>query len=325
MKIMITGIGGSAGSYLVDHIIENHPNVEIQGMTRWHTNETNLRNIEKHLDKIKLFECDLTDFSSLIRTLQTAKPDVIFHLASYANVRTAFQTPLAVINNNVTLTANLFEAVHLLEINPRILMCSTSEVYGNIRPEDVPITENCSTKPVSPYAVSKLTQDALAYSYYKAYNMDIVITRMFTYTNPRRRDLFSSAFTYQIIKVENEEQKELLHGNLESVRCMIDVRDAMEAYWIAMEKCKAGEVYNIGGQIIVKVSDFLEMLKNKAYREIPCRLDPTLLRPIDVTLQIPNTEKFEKQTGWKARYSLEEMIDFLLRECRKMYKNRKAI
>lgn len=317
---LITGISGSGGSYLADHIVEKHPDVKVHGISRWHSTSTP-SNLAKSKNSITLHECDLNDFSAVLSVMRSVKPDLIFHLASHANVKASFINPLAVINNNVMGTANLFEAIRAAGINPRIQLCSTSEVYGQIDPKNVPIKEDCPINPSSPYAVSKTAQDQLGYVYFRSYGMPIIRTRMFAYLNPRRGDLFATSFAMQVARIEAGLQKELLHGNLDSVRTIIDVRDAMEAYWMAIEKCVPGEVYNIGGPTTITVGQFLELLKKKAKRPIPSRLDPSLLRPADVTLQIPDTAKFTKQTGWKPRYTFEQSVAFLLDHCRKTVKN----
>lgn len=318
-KVLITGISGSGGSYLADYITESHPEVEVHGISRWHSTSTN-KNLENCIDKIHLHECDLNDLSSIYRVLKRVKPDAIFHLASYANVRASFDTPLSVIQNNVASTANLFEAVRMTGTNPLIQLCSTSEVYGQVSPENVPIKESCPIQPVNPYAVSKATQDFLGYVYFKSYGMKIIRTRMFAYINPRREDLFATSFAKQVARIEQGLQEELLHGNLESTRTLIDVRDAMEAYWVALTQCTPGEVYNLGGTTVIKVGEFLDELKKLANCEIPSRVNPELLRPVDVTLQIPDTSKFENETGWKPKYSFRESVKFLLDYCRREVK-----
>lgn len=314
-RIIITGISGSGGSYLAEFITANHPEVEIHGIYRWHSTSQN-RNIESILDKIQIHECDLNDLSSIIRVMKKVKPDGIFHLAAHANVRASFITPLAVLNNNVMGTANLLEAIRLSDIAPVIQICSTSEVYGQVDPKNVPIREDCPFNSASPYAVSKIAQDLLAYSYYISYGMKIIRTRMFAYLNPRRADLFATSFANQIVRIELGLQKKLLHGNLDSVRTLIDVRDAMESYWVALTKGKIGEVYNIGGLITITVGKLLNILKKKAKCKILTKIDPNLLRPADVTLQIPDVSKFQKETGWKPKYSFDESIEFLLDHCR---------
>jgi GDP-4-dehydro-6-deoxy-D-mannose reductase len=315
-RALITGITGSGGSYLAEYIVQNHPDVEVHGIGRWHSTST-ADNLSEVRSRITVHECDLMDFASVLATLEKARPDAIFHLAAHANVRASFQTPLAVLNNNIMGTANLFEAVRSAKLNPIFQLCSTSEVYGQVGPDDVPIREETPMRPSSPYAVSKVTQDLLGYTYFVAYQMPVVRTRMFAYLNPRRADLFATAFARQVARIELGLQKELVHGNLESVRTIVDVRDAMRAYWDAALYCVPGEAYNIGGKTTISVGQFLEMLKSLAKMPIPSRVDPALLRPADVTLQIPATEKFEAATGWAPRYSFAESVGYLLDHCRR--------
>ena len=314
MNILITGITGSGGSYLAEYILENHPEVTVHGTTRWHST-TSLRNIEGIKDRITLHECDLLDLATIIRIFREVKPAKIFNLASHANVRVCFDNPTAVLHNNVILMANLLEAVRLECPEAIFQQCSTSEVYGN--PETTPITEKHPLQPVNPYAVSKLTQEALAYAYHKSWGLRCIITRMFAYINPRRKELFATSFARQIARIEAGLQEPiLLHGNLESVRTLIDVRDAMRTYWIACDLCTPGEVYNIGGRDVISVKDFLKKLCKFSKRDFNCLVDSSLLRPVDVNNQVPDTVKFDKLTSWKPRYSLDDSINFLLEYCR---------
>lgn len=318
--VLITGISGSGASYLAEYITNNHPDVQVHGTSRWHST-TASSNLEAIADKIHIHECDLNDPYNVMRVLQTVTPDAIFNMASYANVRAAWDNPSAVLDNNIKSTLNILETLRLTGQKPIVQLCCTSEVYGQVDPKNVPITENCPLNPVNPYAVSKLAQDALGYTYFKGFDIPIVRTRMFAYLNPRREDLFATSFAMQVARIEYGLQKELLHGNLDSKRTIIDVRDAIESYWIAVLKCTPGEVYNIGGETVITVGQFLDTLKKKAHCEVPSRLDPHLLRPADVTLQIPDISKFRNQTGWKPRYSFEESVAFLLEHCRNKVKN----
>ena len=321
-RALITGISGSGGSLLADYIVNNHPEVELHGISRWHSTTHN-KNLEEIKDKIKVHECDLTDFGSIFTILKRISPDVIFHLAAFANVRASFETPLSVLHNNIMGTANLLEAIRLLGINPRVMVASTPEVYGQPKEKHIPITEECPLDIVNPYAVSKVTQDLLGEAWSKSFGLDIVRTRMFTYINPRREDLFATSFAMQVAKIEEGMQKELLHGNLNSTRAVIDARDAMHAYWLAAEKGRAGEVYNIAGTKIITVGEFLDVLKKMAKCEIPSREDPKLFRPIDVTMQIPCVDKFRRETGWEPKISFEESVRDLLEHCRKEVANEK--
>jgi GDPmannose 4,6-dehydratase/GDP-4-dehydro-6-deoxy-D-mannose reductase len=314
-RALITGITGSGGSYLADHIVERFPRVAVHGIARWHSTAAP-GNLAASAGRVTVHECDLTDFSSVLTVLRAVRPDVVFHIAAHANVWASFRTPLSVIQNNVMATANLLEAIRLAEIDPVVQICSTSEVYGQVDPKNVPITEDCPLNPASPYAVSKVAQDLLGFTYFKSYGMKVVRTRMFAYINPRRSDLFATSFALQVARIEVGLQTELVHGNLQSTRTLIDVRDAMESYWIASVRGRPGEAYNIGGARVVTVGEFLEVLKSRALCPIPSRLDPGLLRPADVTLQIPDAGKFTRETGWTPRYGFEESVAFLLAHCR---------
>lgn len=314
MKALITGISGSGGSYLAEYLVENNL-ADVHGISRWHSTSTN-HNLKRIADKVTVHECDLTDFGSTLNAVYTAHPDVVFHLASHANVRASFTNPVSVIQNNVIGTVNLFEALRRYSSDVKVVHCSTSEVYGQVLPEEVPIRETAPIRASSPYAVSKVAQDLLAYTYFKSYGMKIIRTRMFTYLNPRRKDLFATSFASQVARIEQGKQKTLTHGNLDSLRTIIDVRDAVAAYWEAALKGVPGEGYNIGGNFTVSVGEFLEELKSLAKCEIVSGVDESLLRPSDVTLQIPDCTKFTELTGWKPKYPFKESVQFLLDECR---------
>ena len=315
-RALITGIAGSGGSYLAEYIAENHPDVELHGISRWHSTTTP-KNMEAIGDKVTVHEGDLTEFGSVLHILKTVRPDAIFHLAAHANVRVSFITPNTVLSNNIIATSNLFEAVRALDLDPIIQLCSTSEVYGQVDPSEVPIREDAPLRPVSPYAVSKTAQDLLGWSYFVSYKMRIIRTRMFAYLNPRRVDLFATSFARQVAWIERGLQQELVHGNLESLRTLIDVRDAMRAYWEAMSLCRAGEVYNIGGTTTLTVGEFLDRLISLSNVRIPTRTDPRLLRPADVTLQIPCVDKFTEETGWAPEYTFDESLANLLEHWRR--------
>lgn len=310
-KALISGITGSGASYLAEYLLSQ--GLEVHGISRWHSTSSG-RNISKIKDKLHLHDCDLTDFSSVLRTLDKVNPDYVFHLAAHANVRSCFDNPLAVINNNVNNTINLFEAIRVLKQDPVIQLCGTSECYGLVKLADTPIKESQPLNPVNIYAVSKLTQEKIALSYFYCYGLKVIVTRMFAYINPRRGDIFSSAFAKQVVDIEKGMgEKTIYHGNLNSIRTLIDVRDAMRSYWVASQKCKAGEVYNIGGKDTLSVGDFLDVLISKSYTpNIVKQVNVDLLRPADVTLQVPDITKFQQETNWEQEYSLEDSIKFLL-------------
>tara|TARA_A100001011_G_scaffold400027_1_gene511825 strand:- start:4803 stop:5759 length:957 start_codon:yes stop_codon:yes gene_type:complete len=311
-KVFITGICGSGGSFLAEYINNNYPNVQIYGTYR----KRNFNNLKKIFKKIQLYRCDFNNYASTKKILNKIKPCAIFHLASNADVRLSFDNPKEIINNNNNITINLLEAVRKLEINPIILICSTSEVYGTVKKENTPISEKNIINPASPYAVSKTFQDLLSQTYYKNFNLKIIITRMFSYFNSRRNNLFSSNWANQIAEIEKGKNKILKHGNLNSIRTIIGINDAMEAYWKAATLGRIGQIYNIGGGKTVKIKKILDLLKKMSYVKIKTKIDKKLLRKTDVTLQIPDCSKFMKHCNWKPKEKFEKSLKNLLEDFR---------
>ncbi len=314
---LITGITGSGGSYLAEHIIKKNKNVKIYGFYRSKGYLNLLK--KKYKKKINFIKLDLVNFTILKKKINLIKPDVIFHLASNADVRGSFDKPVEHAYNNNIITVNLLESVRKSLVDPIIMICSTSEVYGNVDKKDMPINENQKISPINPYAVTKVYQDLISQVYQKSFKLKIIITRMFSYTNARRINLFQTAFARQIVLCEKNKIKVLKHGNLNSIRTFVDIEDAMEAYWLAAKKGKIGEIYNIGGNKIISVRNFLKELMKLSNKKIITKLDPNLLRPQDVALQIPSSKKFIKDTGWKPKVSFEKSVKKLLEECRKYF------
>jgi len=327
-KVMITGITGFVGSHLADYILEKYQKVKILGLARWRSPTENIDHI---FDKITLKYGDLVDIPSLKTTLSEEKPDIIFHLAAQSYVPYSYRTPIATLETNVIGTCNLLEAVRDLKLSykydPIIHICSSSEVYGQVQKGETPITEDNPFRPASPYAVSKVAEDMLAGQYWDSWGIKTLRTRMFTHTGPRRGSVFVvSNFAKQIAAIETGLQKPIVKvGNLESIRTFTDVRDAVRAYWLLVTKCPPGEVYNIGGVETMKVGEMLGKLINlSTVKNIKIEVDSKRLRPSDVTLQIPSTEKFHKETGWKPEIKFDKTLKDTLDYWRTYYKNKKT-
>jgi len=323
MKILITGITGMVGSHLADYILANHPAVEINALVRWRSPKDNIKHI---LDKVSLHYGDLIDLSSLKTLLNKQRPEIIFHLAAQSYVDFSFIAPIATLQANVIGTCNLLEAVRDLKLNsgydPVVLICSSSEVYGQVKKEEVPIKEDNPFRPASPYAVSKVGEDMLAYQYWLSWKIKTIRTRMFTHTGPRRGETFAtSTFAKQIAAIERGLQPAVVKvGNLESVRTFLDVRDAVRAYWLLVNKCPAGEVYNIGGNQTMTIGEMLnKLLSFSKVKDIKVEVDPLRLRPSDVTLQIPCVDKFIKATGWKPELKFDRTLEDLLNYWREYF------
>ena len=310
-KCLITGITGSGGSYLAEHILLKDKKIKIFGIYRSPGYKKVLKN-----KRIRLFRGNLSNFIKTQNIIKKINPDIIFHLASNANVRESFDFPKKIIENNNAITLNLLEVVRRNKIDPLIIIISTSEIYGNVSKKDVPIKETKNINPVNPYSVSKAFQDLLSQVYYKSFGLKIIITRMFSYINARKSYLFQTSFAKQIAEIEKGKRKILTHGNLNSVRNIIDISDAMEAYWLTAKKGKIGEIYNISGNKVISVGNYLKELKKLSNVKIKSKIDKKLIRPVDVTLQIADSKKFKKDTLWSPKISFKESMKKLLDECR---------
>jgi len=323
-KVLITGITGFVGSHLADYILANFPEVQILGLARWRSPTDNIRHV---LDKITLEFGDLSDLPSLKTVLSKEKPDVIFHLAAQSYVPFSFSSPIVTLNTNIIGTCHLLEAVKELKFSsgydPIIHICSSSEVYGQVKENEVPIRESNPFRPSSPYAVSKVGEDMLAFQYWLSWKIKTIRTRMFTHTGPRRGEVFaSSTFAKQLASIEAGLAPPVVKvGNLDSVRTFLDARDAVKAYWLLVNKCPPGEVYNIGGVETMTVGDMLNrLLRLSKVKNITVEVDPSRLRPSDVTLQIPCIDKFVAATGWKPETKFDKTLEDLLNYWREHFK-----
>lgn len=281
-------------------------------------------NVEHLLDKVNkkdrvYFEyADLNDQISLITVMQKVKPDYIFHLAAQSYPKTSFDSPIDTLNTNILGTCRLLEAVRATaDCDPIIHVCASSEVFGRVKKEKLPINEECTFHPASPYAISKVGTDLLGRYYAEAYGMTVMTTRMFTHTGPRRGDVFAeSTFAKQIAMIEKGLIPPIVKtGNLESLRTYADVRDAVRAYFLLVTQNPiAGEYYNIGGTYTCMVRDMLDTLLSFSPMkdQITVETDPERLRPIDADLQVPDCSKFKEHTGWEPEISFETtMLDLL--------------
>lgn len=309
---LITGIGGFVASHLADYLISLGE--EVYGTYRWTEDLSKIQHIK---DKIKLIPMDLNDLSSCMKAIEQVKPDYVYHLAAQSFVNDSFIYPEETLRTNIIGTYNLLEAIRMSkECSPVIHVCSSSEVYGQVQQNEVPIKETNPFRPANPYAVSKVGEDMIAYLYWLNHKMKIIRTRMFTHTGPRRSmESAEIAFAKQIVKIEKGLQEPVIKvGNLNSVRTFADVRDAVRAYYALAHKCKFGEVYNIGGREVMTIGEMLNKLISfsKYNGEIKIEVDSKLIRPADVTLQVPDISKFVNETGWKSTIPFDKTLQDIL-------------
>lgn len=328
-KILITGFTGFVGSHMADYLLEVSDSVQIVGCTRWRSSKSNIKHLLDN-PRVTTREFDLLDPSSVEDVLRSEQPEVILHFAAQSSPQASFKVPQQTLRTNIEGSVNLYEAVRKWCPKARVIVVSSSEVYGNPLPEEVPIKETNPIRAANPYSISKVGEDFMAQYYQKAYDLDIIITRMFSHEGPRRGlDFALSSFAHQVAKAERESICELplLYeeeapqkytikvGNLDSVRTYIHVKDAVNAYLTAVLKGIRGEIYNIGGKDTFTVRQALDsMLAGSTLPRdrFDIVVDPKLLRPTDITLQIPDCTKFKEHTGWVSTTGLQEVVDDLL-------------
>src|SRR5438552_3814665 len=315
----ITGITGMVGSHLADYILAN-TNWDVIGMCRWRSSLDNISHLIPMInrkERIRLTYADLRDSISIDHVFKETKQDYVFHLAAQSFPQSSFSSPLDTYETNIQGTSRVLEALRHHRKDAIIHVCASSEVFGRVPKEKLPINEDCTFHPASPYAISKVGTDLIGRFYAEAYQMTVMTTRMFTHTGPRRGDVFAEpTFAKQIAMIEKELIPPVVKvGNLNSLRTIADVRDAVRAYYMLVTvKPTSGAYYNVGGKHSCTVKDILDTLLSFSplKADISVEVDPDRLRPIDADLQIPNTAKFEAHTGWKPEIPYETTLRDLL-------------
>lgn len=327
MRALITGITGMVGSHLADYLLKE-TDWHIVGLCRWRSPLDNISHLLPLINKgyrVELLYGDLRDTVSINNVVKEARADYVFHLAAQSFPKTSFESPLETMDTNIQGTVRLLEAIRNNSPNALVHVCASSEVFGRVPKECLPINESCSFHPASPYAISKAGTDLVGRFYAEAYGLNVMTTRMFTHTGPRRGDVFAeSSFAKQIAMAELGLIKPTIKvGNLKSLRTIADVRDAVRAYHMLLTKDpQPGEAYNIGGQHTVEVGEMLNHLiqLSPIKEELEIQIDIKRLRPIDADLQIPDTTKFLEHTGWMPEITFEKTMEDLLNYWREKVK-----
>ncbi len=319
-RCLITGITGMVGSHLADYLLEN-TDWDIYGMCRWRSPLDNIEHLLERAnreDRLFLIEGDLNDTFSLEGAIDKSLPDMVFHLAAQSYPAPSFTSPIQTLETNILGTARLLEMIKRhQQLDPVIHVCASSEVFGRVPREDLPIGEENRFHPASPYAISKVGTDLVGRYYAEAYGMKVVTTRMFTHTGPRRGDVFAeSTFAKQIAMIEQGLMPPVVRtGNLDSLRTWSDVRDAVRAYHLLVTIDPIpGEYYNIGGEYSCTVGEMLHHLisLSTCAETIRIETDPARLRALDADLQVPDTSKFRRHTGWAPNIPFEQTMQDLL-------------
>lgn len=309
-RALITGITGFVGSHLAEYLLNK--NIEVYGTVRW---RSKTENIEHFKDKIKLIEADMRDGHSLEIAVKEAEPDYIFHLAAQSFVPMSWRAPTDTLETNIIGIVNLFETIRKSKFDPKIHVAGSSEEYGMVYPDEVPIKETNPLRPLSPYGVSKVAQEKLSYQYHNSYGLKIVVTRAFNHTGPRRGEVFvSSNFSKQLAEIEKGLKNPVIKvGNLESKRDFSDVRDVVNGYWLALQKCDFEEVYNICSGEAITIKELLDLILSfSKVKGIKVVKDESRMRPSDVSILQGDFTKFKEKTGWKPEIPFEKTIEDLI-------------
>ncbi len=314
MRVLITGITGFAGSHLADYCL-SRGGLEVHGTHRWRSPS---QNIEHLTGKVTIHECDLRDASSVVKLIDQVRPERVFHLAAQSFVQASWHQPAETLTTNILGQLNLFEAVRRVGIYPRIQIACSSEEYGLVESDELPIRETTPLRPASPYAVSKVAQDMLAYQYHRSYQLLVVRTRAFNHSGPRRGEVFAeSNFAKQIAMAEVGLQEPVVSvGNLTAVRDYTDVRDIVQGYWLALERGEPGEAYNICTGQGHSIQEVLDPLLGFSTVKMAIRQDPARLRPSDVPVLLGDGSRFARQTGWQPQIPFTQMLSDLLNDWR---------
>ena len=307
-KILVTGATGFAGSFLLEYLSAKGNRDLLFGT---YLSETGLKNLDRVRDRLRLTKVDLLNEEETYNLLEKIKPDVVFHLAAMSSAANSFSSPSKTITNNIQSQVNILEGIRKLNLTEcKILIISSSEVYGNVPQTELPINEDAGFNPTSPYAVSKLAQDFLGLQYFLTYKLKIIRARPFNHIGPRQSEGFVvSTFAKKIVEIEKGKRDNILNvGNLEAKRDFTDVRDMVKAYDLLIEKGATGDVYNLGSGVSYKIADILENLLSLSKAKIKVEIDKSLFRPLDNPELVCDADKFKKLTGWKPEIKIETTL-----------------
>lgn len=308
MKILITGITGFVSSHFLDYLNTVEPGSEVVGIAR------NIEQFDKSLYpnlKITIKLIDLLNKDAVGIILSDFEPQYILHLASVSSVALSWKTPLESFVNNTNIFLNVVEEVRAYKIKCRILSIGSSEEYGEVSEEQLPLTEDHKLNPVSPYAVARVSQEMLSAIYAEGFNLDIIITRSFNHIGPGQKGNFViSSFAKQLVQLANDStnEKKIITGDLSITRDFLDVRDVVKAYYLLLKKGEKNTVYNICSGKGVVLKDIINKMSKLLGINIQTEINPQLVRPNENRKIIGSYKKMNLAFGWQPEISLEQSL-----------------
>lgn len=308
LKILITGFSGFVAEYFIEYLNTVENNCKVLGIARSAPdfNYSKFSNLS-----IEFKSTDLLNKSEVEVIINNFQPEYILHLASVSSVAQSWKTPYDSFVNNTNIFLNIVEQVRILKLPCRILSVGSSEEYGEVEESQLPLTENSPTVPLSPYAVSRISQEMLSKIYADGYNMDIVMTRSFNHIGPRQKDKFViSSFAKQLVHLSksNVLNKKIITGNLNIIRDFLDVRDVVKAYYLLLKNGTSGEVYNICSGRGTLLKDMITIMSKVLNIDVEVELNPLLVRPNENKKIIGSHQKIKNHFGWQPTISLEESL-----------------
>jgi GDP-4-dehydro-6-deoxy-D-mannose reductase len=311
-KYLITGYSGFVSRHFLEYLDKNETYASIKGLDvqKPEFSHSSYKNIRLDFEKIDLLDQDRVE--SIIFNFQ---PDYIVHLASYSSVAFSWKEPILSFRNNMNIYLNLLESIRKLNQPARILSIGSSEEYGNVDEKSLPLTEAHIPRPVSPYAVARVSQEMISKVYVDGYGLDIIMTRSFNHIGPFQKDIFViSSFAKQLVEIKKSGNSsgELVTGDTSIVRDFTDVRDVVVAYDLLLKRGKTGEIYNVCSGNGKSLGDVIDIMAKILDINIHVRVNEKLVRPSDNKTIIGSNEKIKKEIGWDMRIPLEQSLSDII-------------
>lgn len=318
MKVLVTGAGGMVGSHMVELLYSRGDDV----VGTYYKPTTDITELDP---AIKMIECDVRYYQSVLRVISDFMPEQIYHLAAQSYPTVSWSHPQATTDTNINGTINVYEAIKEVrkdypEYDPMVVVACSSAEYGQTLNEldDPYVKENAELKPLHPYGVSKVGQDLLSYQYFMNDNIRCIRVRIFNSTGTRKTNDVTSDFTKRAIIAEKTGVWKLKVGNLESKRAIMDQRDLVKGLMLLAEKGKPGDVYNLSSEYCYQMKDIVSMIEEQVGHKFEIEVDPMLLRPTDEKIIIGNIDKLKGDTGWNQEVKMEQTVADMLEYWRKV-------
>ncbi len=312
-KYLITGFSGFVGRHFVEYLENSEEACLVRGLDIYHPDFRfdQYRNVKISFEKVDLLSREQVEY--IIHEFQ---PNYILHLASFSSVAFSWKEPVQSFQNNTNIFLNLIDGVRRLNMDVRLLSIGSSEEYGNVTDEDLPLTEDHRLNPVSPYAVARISQEYLSKVYADGYGMDIVLTRSFNHIGPLQRNIFFvSSIAEQLVGLKRSGQKsgEIVTGDVSIIRDFTDVRDVVRAYDLLLKGGRKGHIYNVCSGVGLALRELIDIMARQLNLDVRITIDNRLIRPADNRKIIGSKEKIRRELGWNNVIPLERSLKDMLR------------